>query len=169
MHVVSPAEQHGARGAGRPAARPASHQRSTRQGEAVRDALRESGGFRSAQDVWGVLRDHGAAVGLSTVYRHLQALVADGAVDVIHTADGEATYRLCNDAGGSGHHHHLVCRSCGRTEEIEGRVLEQWAAEIVRDHGYTDVAHTVELFGVCPDCAVGGRQRPAERAAAPSR
>lgn len=126
-------------------------QRSTRQGTAVRDALQVAGGFRSAQDVYAVLRTHGAAVGLSTVYRHLQALVDDGVVDVIHTADGEATYRYCGDRG-AGHHHHLVCRECGRTEEVEGRAVERWAGEIAHQHGYSQVDHTVELFGLCPRC-----------------
>ncbi|HEV7203654.1 MAG TPA: Fur family transcriptional regulator [Jatrophihabitans sp.] len=126
-------------------------QRATRQGEAVREALRSAGGFRSAQDVYAVLRADGATVGLSTVYRHLQAFVDAGHVDVIHTPDGEATYRYCGDPG-EGHHHHLVCRRCGRTEEIEGRAIERWAGEVATSHGYTEVDHTVELFGVCPPC-----------------
>ncbi len=127
-------------------------QRATRQGEAVRDALRNAGGFRSAQDVYAVLRLNGEAVGLSTVYRHLQSLVDESVVDVIHTPDGEATYRFCGEAT-EGHHHHLVCRGCGRTEEIEGRVVERWAGEVAQRHGYTEVDHTVELFGLCPSCA----------------
>ena len=128
-------------------------QRSTKQGAAVRDALQTAGGFRSAQDVYTVLRSEGGSVGLSTVYRHLQSLVDEGVVDVIQTPDGEATYRYCGDAGESRHHHHLVCRRCGRTEEIEGRAVERWAGEIAREHGYTEVDHTIELFGRCADCA----------------
>jgi Fur family ferric uptake transcriptional regulator len=127
-------------------------QRATRQGEAVRDALRTAGGFRSAQDVYAVLRTDGESVGLSTVYRHLQAFVDRGLVDVIHTPEGEATYRYCGDPG-PGHHHHLVCRRCGRTEEIEGRAIERWAGDVAQQHGYTDVDHTLELFGLCPLCA----------------
>ncbi len=129
-------------------------QRSTRQGDAVREALRTADGFRSAQDVYAVLRRNGATVGLSTVYRHLQALADDGTVDVIHTGDGEATYRFCGEPG-VGHHHHLVCRACGRTVEIEGRAVERWAGEVAEQYGYVDVAHTVELFGRCPACARG--------------
>jgi Fur family ferric uptake transcriptional regulator len=128
-----------------------SRQRSTRQGSAVRAALQAAGGFRSAQDVYAVLRGDGAAVGLSTVYRHLQTLVDDGVVDVIHTADGEATYRYCGEPG-AGHHHHLVCRTCGRTEEVEGRAVERWAGDVAAQHGYSDVDHTVELFGTCRPC-----------------
>jgi Fur family transcriptional regulator, ferric uptake regulator len=127
-------------------------QRATRQGAAVRDALRAAGGFRSAQDVYAVLRVEGGTVGLSTVYRHLQSLVDDGVVDVIHTPEGEATYRYCGDPADGHHHHHLVCRDCGRTEEIEGRAVERWAGEVAAKHGYTAVDHTVELFGVCPTC-----------------
>lgn len=130
----------------------APRQRATRQGEAVREALRTAGGFRSAQDVYAVLRTNGATVGLSTVYRHLQAFVDDGVVDVIHTPEGEATYRYCGDPG-TGHHHHLVCRRCGRTVEIEGRAVERWAGGVAKTHGYVDVDHTVELFGICPACA----------------
>lgn len=128
-------------------------QRSTRQGEAIRAALHAAGGFRSAQDVYAVLRRNGDTVGLSTVYRRLQSLVDEGVVDVIHTSDGEATYRYCGTPGEAGHHHHLVCRICGRAVEIEGRAIEGWAAEVAAQHGYSDVDHTVELFGRCADCS----------------
>ena len=130
----------------------AAQQRVTRQSAAVQDALRAAGGFRSAQDVYARLRADGAAVGLSTVYRHLQAFADDGVVDVIHTPDGETTYRYCG-ASPQRHHHHLVCRTCGRAEEIEGRAIEKWAPTVAAEHGYSDVDHTVELFGICAECA----------------
>jgi Fur family ferric uptake transcriptional regulator len=132
--------------------------RSTRQGGAVRDALNAAGGFCSAQDVYATLRANGDAVGLSTVYRHLQTLVDAGLVDVIHTPEGETTYRYCGEPG-PGHHHHLVCRSCGRTEAVEGRAIERWAGEVAERYGYTDVDHTVELFGRCPKCSASGTRR----------
>lgn len=127
-------------------------QRTTRQSAAVKDALREAGGFRSAQDVYAALRVGGASVGLSTVYRHLQAFADEGLVDVIHTPEGETTYRLCGESA-QRHHHHLVCRSCGHAEEVEGRAIERWAETVAAQFGYTDVDHTVEFFGVCADCS----------------
>jgi Fur family ferric uptake transcriptional regulator len=130
----------------------ATRHRSTRQGGAVRDALQNAGGFRSAQEVYAALRGQGDSVGLSTVYRHLQALADDGLVDAIQSPDGETTYRYCGE-GGSGHHHHLVCRVCGRAEEVEGPAIEKWAAAVGAAHGYADVDHTVELFGTCAACA----------------
>lgn len=127
-------------------------QRNTRQRGAVRDALQAAEGFCSAQDIFATLRAQRQAVGLSTVYRHLQSLVDDGLADVIRTPDGETTYRYCGEAA-QGHHHHLVCRQCGRTEEIEGRGVEQWARRVGEEHGFTDLDHTVELFGTCAGCA----------------
>jgi Fur family ferric uptake transcriptional regulator len=125
--------------------------RGTRQGGAVRDALAHAEGFRSAQDVYATLRQDGDNVGLSTVYRHLQSLAEDGDVDVIHTPEGETTYRYCGDAV-KRHHHHLVCRVCGRAEEIEGRAVERWAATVAEQHDYAEVEHTVEVFGTCAAC-----------------
>ena len=130
--------------------------RATRQGGAVRDALKDAGGFRSAQDVYAALRTEGATVGLSTVYRHLQALADDGVVDAIQTPDGETSYRFCGEAG-DGHHHHLVCRICGRAEEVEGPAIERWASTVAAAHGYSDVDHTVELFGTCASCSKARR------------
>jgi Fur family ferric uptake transcriptional regulator len=126
--------------------------RSTRQGGAIEQALRAADGFRSAQDVYAVLRSEGQTVGLSTVYRHLQAFADVGLVDVIHTPEGESTYRYCGESG-SGHHHHLVCRACGRAEQIEGPAIERWARTVAEQHGYSDVDHTIELFGICASCA----------------
>lgn len=123
--------------------------RPTRQRRAVAAALRSSEEFRSAQEIHDALRHDGENVGLSTVYRTLQALADSGEVDTLRTDDGEALYRRCS----TGHHHHLVCRVCGRTVEVEGPAVERWAAGVATQHGFADVSHSVEVFGTCPDCA----------------
>jgi Fur family ferric uptake transcriptional regulator len=128
--------------------------RSTRQAAAVREALARREGFTSAQDLHAALRGSGAAVGLTTVYRHLQALADAGAIDVLRSADGEAVYRVC---GTGGHHHHLVCRDCGRTVEIEGGAVEKWTRQVAEAEGFIDVDHTVEIVGTCAACATAGR------------
>jgi len=70
-------------------------------------------------------------------------------VDVLRTDDGESMYRRCS----SGHHHHLVCRECGRAVEVAGPAVEKWADQVAAAHGFTDVTHTVEIFGRCPECS----------------
>jgi len=122
--------------------------RPTRQRRAVATALQSFDDFRSAQDIHDLLRGNGENVGLSTVYRTLQALADRGDVDMLRTEDGEAVYRRCSAT----HHHHLVCRGCGRTVEVEGPTVEKWADSVAGRHGFTDVSHSLEIFGTCPDC-----------------
>ncbi|HWL37097.1 MAG TPA: Fur family transcriptional regulator [Frankiaceae bacterium] len=123
--------------------------RPTRQRSAVAAALGTSEGFRSAQDLYEAMRAAGERVGLTTVYRTLQAMAAAGEVDVLRTADGESVYRRCRS---DAHHHHLVCRSCGTTVELPGDEVEAWTAQVAEEHGFTDTTHTVEVFGVCARC-----------------
>lgn len=118
--------------------------------EAVRQVLTGSASFRSAQDIYAEMRAGGAKIGLTTVYRALQALVDAGEVDVLRTDDGESVYRACATAT---HHHHLVCRRCGRTVEVAGPAVERWAEAVGAEHGFTDITHTVEVFGTCSSCA----------------
>lgn len=126
----------------RPAPRP------TRQRRAIAAVLRTFTDFRSAQEIHELLARSGETVGLATVYRTLQLLAELGEVDVLRNEDGEAIYRACSDT----HHHHLVCRSCGATVEVEGPTVERWTTAIADDHGFTDISHSLEIFGTCPRC-----------------
>ncbi|HEU4675119.1 MAG TPA: transcriptional repressor [Motilibacteraceae bacterium] len=128
----------------------ASRARPTRQRAAVASALDEVDDFRSAQELHELLRRRGDSVGLATVYRTLQALADAGEVDVLRTDDGEAVYRRCSTGT---HHHHLVCRGCGRTVEVAGPAVERWADAVAAEHGFTDVRHTLEVFGLCSACS----------------
>jgi Fur family ferric uptake transcriptional regulator len=105
--------------------------------------------FRSAQQIHAELAGRGERVGLSTVYRCLAALTADGDVDSLLRDDGESVYRRCS---GATHHHHLVCRLCGATVEVAGPAVERWAERVAREHGFDDVSHTLEIFGRCSAC-----------------
>ncbi|MFL6024873.1 MAG: Fur family transcriptional regulator [Marmoricola sp.] len=122
--------------------------RPTRQRKAVAAVLEECSEFRTAQQVHESLRAAGDNVGLSTVYRALQAMADAGEIDVLRSDAGEAAYRKCSDS----HHHHLVCRSCGRTVEVEGPTVEKWTRAVAGEHGFTDVSHTLEIFGTCSSC-----------------
>ena len=126
-------------------------QRATRQRAAIADLLDELTDFRSAQEIHEELRRRGDGIGLTTVYRTLQALADAGEIDVLRTGTGEASYRRCSEH----HHHHLVCRSCGKTVEVEGPAVEHWAERVALQHGFAEVSHTVEILGVCAACRAG--------------
>ena len=116
---------------------------------AVLDTVNSLDAFTSAQDIHLAMRNQGDRVGLATVYRSLQTLADDDEVDTLRNEDGELLYRKCSPK----HHHHLVCRACGRVEEIGGPAVERWAAKAADEHGFTDISHTVEVFGLCPNCS----------------
>lgn len=125
-------------------------ERSTRQKRALAALLDGSGSFRSAQDLYAALRAQGNHVGLTTVYNQLRALAQAGEVDVVRRPDGEALYRRCS---GARHHHHLLCRSCGRAVEVEGPEVEAWVERVAEANHFVDLSHTLEVVGVCERCS----------------
>ncbi|MGH2828056.1 MAG: Fur family transcriptional regulator [Actinomycetota bacterium] len=125
-------------------------QRSTKQRAAIKEVLEAAAGFRSAQELHDDLRAQGRRVGLTTVYRNLQALAQAGEVDVLRANDGEVIYRRCKSGE---HHHHLVCTECGTSVEVASDEIERWAARVAQSHGFTPVEHTAEVFGICATCA----------------
>ena len=138
------------------ASRPEGRVRSTRQAAAVQEVLSDADGFRTVQQLHEETRARGLKVGLATVYRYLNLFAANGLADVVHRGDGEAQYRLCGTSGGNAesHHHHVVCRECGRSVEVSGPEVEAWADRVAAAAGYTKVSHTVEVFGLCPQHSV---------------
>ncbi|MET0735826.1 MAG: transcriptional repressor [Microbacterium sp.] len=124
-------------------------QRNTWQRDRVREALADASGFVSAQTLHATLRDENTGIGLATVYRALAGLAARGDADSLQSPEGEALYRACTTTG---HHHHLICRSCGLTVEIEATDVEQWARRTAERNGFSDAEHIVDIFGLCADC-----------------
>ena len=123
--------------------------RNTWQREAVRAALAGARGFVSAQQLHQSLRGAGSTIGLATVYRALAGLAESGEADSLQSPDGENLFRSC---AMEGHHHHLICRRCGDTRELAASVVEEWSTRVGAEHGFTDIEHVVDLFGVCASC-----------------
>jgi len=126
--------------------------RKTWQREAVREALGATEGFVSAQLLHARMRDSGSSIGLATVYRALTDLATEGEADSLQQ-DSESLYRACTP---NSHHHHLMCRNCGATVEIEADAVESWAIAVAAAHGYTQPHHVVDVFGLCGDCSARG-------------
>ena len=122
--------------------------RQTWQKDAVLHTLANAEGFVSAQQLHRQLTQHGSAIGLATVYRALNILVQDGLADTLVSKDGESLYRDCSKS----HHHHLICNDCGITVEIEAGQAETWANKVAKENGFTDVTHTIDIFGLCKKC-----------------
>ena len=126
--------------------------RNTWQREAVREALGTSEAFVSAQSLHSALHASGSPIGLATVYRALADLAIEGEADSLQQ-EGESLYRACTPGS---HHHHLICRNCGLTVEIEADAVEQWAQTVAAQHGFTQPNHVVDVFGLCTACSNPG-------------
>jgi Fur family transcriptional regulator, ferric uptake regulator len=90
------------------------------------------------------------ACDLATVYRNLRTLEELGLVARCEFGDGSARFELAG--GPRGHHHHLICRRCSRVVEIDECLPAGLEEAIARRHGFTEVAHRLEFFGVCVAC-----------------
>lgn len=121
-----------------------STRRRTEQRASIVEALQRNDQAMTAQE----LHESLDAVGLATVYRNLGRLAEDGEIDAIRRPNGEMAYRAC----ASGHHHHLVCRECGKVVELHDCSLDDWSKKIAEKHGFVSVEHQAELLGTCEQC-----------------
>jgi Fur family ferric uptake transcriptional regulator len=83
-----------------------------------------------------------------TIYRCLAVFTELGLVRRCFFHNGTGLYEInLSDS----HHHHIVCKNCGKVERIDASFTEN-TERILRERGYQSVTHLVEFFGVCPDC-----------------
>jgi Fur family ferric uptake transcriptional regulator len=106
---------------------------------------------RSAQEIFDQLRRARRPVGIASVYRTLETLTDLRLVKRIDTGDGIARYEPAQPDGD--HHHHLVCRDCGKVEAFSDPRLERAIDKVAVGLGYSVEEHEVVLTGACADCA----------------
>ena len=122
--------------------------RPTRQRVLVLAALASEAHDATAQEIYARLRASDEPVGLATVYRTLALLTERDVVDELSHHAGESCYRLCS----TGHHHHLVCSSCHRVEELADCELDDWLTAASEQRGFVPTSHTLEVVGLCEAC-----------------
>jgi Fur family transcriptional regulator, ferric uptake regulator len=121
----------------------------TRPRELIASILHREPRFLSAAEIHARLERAGARVSLSTVYRTLDRLRSNGDVSERPDREGEATYMLCEPAN---HHHHAICATCGRVEDVDCTAMEQFAESLRALHGFELDSHAMEFFGRCRAC-----------------
>jgi Fur family ferric uptake transcriptional regulator len=105
----------------------------------------------TAQQLFDALRAQGRPVGVASVYRVLDLLVAKTLVQRIDVGDGTARFEPVHTER-ENHHHHLVCDDCGRVEAFSDERLERALREAEDDSGYAVQSHEVLLRGACAHC-----------------
>jgi Fur family ferric uptake transcriptional regulator len=122
---------------------------STRPRELIAGALRAQPRFMSAAEIHRVLEGRQAQVSISTVYRTLEHLLSKGEITVRVDDAGEAAYMSCQP---SRHHHHAICRICGRVQDVDCDAIDSFAESLRTIHGFELDGHKMEFQGLCRDC-----------------
>ncbi len=124
----------------------ANRNRITEPRKAILEIITREHGPFTAEEIHGFLEE--GLCDLVTVYRCLAAMEVIHLVRRCDFGDGSTRYEF--DLG-KHHHHHVICRECREVQTLDLCVvagLEQMAKEM----GYTNLSHTLEIFGVCPKC-----------------
>lgn len=112
---------------------------------AVLEVLQVSSKPLSLQEILKKIQAH--HINQATVYRILESFKKRGLVQTTDLGHGHAHWEL------TGHHHHLVCEKCGKVENLPECDLHHAQTKIQNKSGYSQLRHTLEFFGLCPECA----------------
>jgi Fe2+ or Zn2+ uptake regulation protein len=108
--------------------------------------------YLSAEEVWSRIKSRLDSIGLPTVYRILDELAEAGVVTRIFLSDRKQYYFLCSNQG---HHHHFVCESCRRVEDVEQCGLDGFSHDFARRSGGRVTSHILQINGICGICCEG--------------
>ena len=105
--------------------------------------------YVTARELFERLGSKRARIGLATIYRTLEALLAVGAASALPHARGETAYLFC----AIDHHHHAVCTKCGKVDDVPCRLLSRLERALSADLRFKLMQHRLEFFGVCARCS----------------
>ena len=91
---------------------------------------------------------------LVTVYRNLETFENIGMLQRVPLENGTQLFEL---TAPNEHYHHLICRECHKTERLDLCVSKAVIGQ-AEAHGYTQIAHLMEVYGVCSQCEGSSRQ-----------
>jgi Fur family transcriptional regulator, ferric uptake regulator len=134
-------------------ARRAYRGRTSRQRDAIAAAADAMDSAFSADDLASAVRGSGEDVGTATIYRAVAAMEEAGYIEAVGTRGGAALYARCR---ADGHHHHLVCESCGHAEETPCVLDEALGASA---SGFRVTRHELTIYGVCAECGARAKGR----------
>ena len=132
--------------------------RMTKPRRVIFEALSETAGHPSAEEIHFQVHKHHPDVGLTSVYRTLELLVEMGLVQKFDFGDGRARYELSTGPKEENHHHHLVCTKCKRIinyddfidDELE--LLKKTEKGLSEKFNFRITDHLIQFYGLCENC-----------------
>lgn len=121
--------------------------RVTPQRQLILDAICDSDGHTTPEEIYERVRATAPAVNRATVYRNLDFLCEMRLV-VAAQIGGHMLYEIAANTP----HHHLVCRKCNKVERLSHEALKSFFAKIEREQQFKIDMDHLALFGLCRKC-----------------
>jgi len=121
--------------------------RMTPQRLAILRILQESGVHLSPLEICQRASEEMPGITEATIYRTLNFLTSQGLILAAHVGSGQLVYEFAGRE-----HHHLICRKCGNTHEIDHDFLSNLYEQFQTSTGFQIDSLHVTFFGLCPDC-----------------
>lgn len=122
--------------------------RPTPQRTLILEAILNSPGHISVEDIYEQVREEYPYINISTVYRNLELLKEHHAICATDLGQGSVLYELLREE----RHHHMVCLCCGKILEFDHRFLEPLEAALEEDYQFKAQIDHLAIFGLCADC-----------------
>jgi len=122
--------------------------RLTPQRMMILSAIEDSDSHISAEEIYAQVVAKYPHVNISTVYRTLELLKRLGLVTETDLGEGRVRYHPAD----KGHHHHLVCRECGATIDLDESALFPLKNTLLRDYKFVADLRHLAIFGRCTNC-----------------
>lgn len=126
------------------------HLKVTKERTAILQAFREAQRHVTAEELYRMMKEKHASIGLATIYRTLNLFCECGLAEQRQFGDGHARYELIYNVN---HHDHLVCTQCKKIIEFENRDIEKLQEKVAKENRFTIYSHKLELYGLCSECA----------------
>jgi Fur family ferric uptake transcriptional regulator len=110
--------------------------------------LSSTGAPLSPRELYSSLHKKRRKIGLTSIYRCLDLFESLGIVFKISMRPN-VRYRLCDS---NGHHHHIVCKKCGKVVELNFCDISNWTGKVTRQTGYEVTDHQLNFYGFCEAC-----------------
>jgi Fur family transcriptional regulator, ferric uptake regulator len=116
---------------------------------AILEILMKEPFYLSPEQIWKKMKKRFIKIGLPTVYRNLEELSERKVISKVTHPDRQLYYYLCQNQS---HHHHFICLSCRRVEDINLCGARDAEREVERKIGGKVLSHIMQVNGLCKKC-----------------
>ncbi|MFW6022186.1 MAG: Fur family transcriptional regulator [Bacillota bacterium] len=103
----------------------------------------------SAEELYDEVKNINPDIGLATVYRTLELMCQ---INITHQLDFDSNYKRYEISLKGRHHHHLICRECGKIIEFNDKALEGFEENLEKDYNFKIEDHKIKFYGKCSEC-----------------